>query len=784
MDLILHQNSKKANILAGNFEFECKQHMASNGYHFAEPLIIDGKIKRISIDADKSKKDEWYIGYNWINDQGQDSYVVIYGSFSTGEKFKFSSWGDGDGKPTAEQIAQRQRESERRQQEAERQLTITQDEKAAKALQIWQSASIKPPTEEHLAYCNKKGIAPIGARFDTHKGVPSLIIPIYNIKRQLRSLQFIYQQEGKFHKRFVSGSELSGNFFVLTEQPLEECSTVYIAEGYATAVSIYMALGRQAPVVFALGASNLFSATKKIREYYPLIKIIVCSDRDKSGTGQRVAAQVAQAFSAEVVMPEQEGDFNDVHVALGLAEVKRQITLEQKKEKKEQKVTEATNVFTLLPPALKEYMQAMTKTTDADSIMLLSSTLSMLSGYLGNKVYIPKGVFFQDLYPNLWVLCISESGAFKTTALNAGSHIARKNQIAVKTDMRLAIASARQRKVSDQEIKDIEADYLRHDILLPNRITMEGLLDHLDMSSSGVMYLSEFGAFLKNLSKNYNSDTMGTLTDLYDVPMAHAIRTVSKGERLIRKPAISICGVSTMDWLNESFKDSDVTGGFLMRFLLFTIPKATKLPPALPLPESMEFQKAEDNFENYVKKIMTILTHRGETRMNLAPDARKMYIQCYESINKKSSSLGLSLFESFARRWSPTVLKIATIMQLLLDPESTVISQTAIASAYLIVEKAMASTQDMLLGDLLASKSQQDATKLFNYILKKMKETGSPVKKRTILQSRCLKSPDNYAKEVEYYDEILELLSQQGKITKQTDKGAKKNDMYFVSDAD
>jgi len=782
MDFNVAHTSKKASSLATNFEFECRQHMASNDFHFEESLVIDGTIKRVSTDANKSKKDEWYIGYHGFNDKNEPSYTVVYGSYTTGNKFKFCSWGDGNGQLSKEELALRHRDIVLRREMAEQQRNKIYEQKAVEVQKVWQAASIKPPSDNYLSYCIKKHIEPIGARFTLYNNHHSIIIPLYNAKKQLRSLQYIFQDEdGTFKKRFHSGAEAQGAFFVLCSKPLDSYDHVYITEGWATSVSIYMALGKTSPIVFALGAYSLYKATESIRNAYPLINIILCADNDKSGVGEREAKRTALAFGGTVIVPEGHNDFNDVHIAQGLEEVKKQLQnrVIKEKENMEQSPNEIRVSFDTLPEELRLYLESLIEATDAHPMMLLSSVMTMISGYIGSKAYLPKGVFFQDLYTNLWIVCISESGSFKTTALNMGSAIARRDSYEIKKDTIATLGSMRSRGASEDDIKKKMIELKREDILLPNRTTMEALFEHLEENPSGVMYFSEFGAFLKTMSKNYNSDTMGTLTDLYDVPNSYTIRTISKKERTIFSPTISICGVSTMEWLKESFKDSDLDGGFLIRFLFFMIPPSTKLPPALPTAKSLDFDKAQDRFDNHIKRIL--LSINNGIALNLTQDARKLYCKYYESISKESSKLGSPLFESFARRWSPEILKLAIIMQLIENPESKEIEAGAILSGYTIVREAMKSTEILVNKELLSSKYEQDASKLLKWITMRTKERKQPVKRKDIHQSRKFKIPDNYKSPGEYYRLILETLVEEGRLECKQNKTRNEDDFFLVN---
>ena len=92
-----------------------------------------------------------------------------------------------------------------------------------------------------------------------------------------------------------------------------------------------------------------------------------------------------------------------------------------------------------LPTRLRAYVEEIIDTTDADPVMVVMSVLSMASAFVKKTCYIPEsgngsveGGYFQKLYPNLWVVCISPSGSFKTTALNKGFKLAYEHDLSSK----------------------------------------------------------------------------------------------------------------------------------------------------------------------------------------------------------------------------------------------------------------------------------------------------------------------------------------------------------------
>ena len=158
----------------------------------------------------------------------------------------------------------------------------------------------KAQNDPDVPYHIRKGIPLIGAEM---KGI-NVAVPIYNSDRERVGVQTI-SPDGQ--KRFSKGMAKEGAFGVING-PLEgEC---YIAEGWATAVSVSLATGR--PAVFALDAGNLPKVAEVLAEVRPDAKFIVAADNDAPGI--KAAKETGLPYAA----PALEGhDWNDVFVALG-----------------------------------------------------------------------------------------------------------------------------------------------------------------------------------------------------------------------------------------------------------------------------------------------------------------------------------------------------------------------------------------------------------------------------------------------------------------------------------
>jgi putative DNA primase/helicase len=164
---------------------------------------------------------------------------------------------------------------------------------------IWLSGVAAHPDHPYL---KRKGIQTHGVRTT---GDGRLMLPIYDQDRKLSTLQYIDDQGGKLYH---PGGQTGGKFWMVGS--LDEPGTLFVAEGFATAATIYEATNR--PVVVAYSASNLVPVTGTLREMYGATQdIVIVADHDNSGVGQRYAEQASAKYGARMVMPPIQGDAND-----------------------------------------------------------------------------------------------------------------------------------------------------------------------------------------------------------------------------------------------------------------------------------------------------------------------------------------------------------------------------------------------------------------------------------------------------------------------------------------
>lgn len=279
--------------------------MREAGIDFKDELKADGRLHRFS-PGRKGNPDGWYVFYG------------MAGAFGDWKQGIHQTWSvpKDSSSPYQEEL---QTQIQKAQQQVDEERTRKQEKVAQEAASHWESLS----ETRHSPYLDRKKVGAFGIRFSGD----TVVIPVRDRTGKLWSLQSI-SPDGT--KRFLFGGRKKGCFHLIG-QPHPKHS-LYVTEGYATGASIHMAT--DAPVVVAFDAGNLAFVVEELSSVYPKMPPILAGDDDVGKTpnvGRKTAEDVCRKYSCSVVFPifktsnAQLTDFNDLHVAEGLEEVKRQL---------------------------------------------------------------------------------------------------------------------------------------------------------------------------------------------------------------------------------------------------------------------------------------------------------------------------------------------------------------------------------------------------------------------------------------------------------------------------
>lgn len=270
----------------------------------AEIKADTGKIERFHVDGDKSgSKNGWYILHTDFPPVG------LFGCFKRNirEVFRY---------PIHENLVADRIRQEERLQQITHQVNRKQEQK--ESIELWESS---PPATSNCRYLLNKRVKSHGLRFANG----AALVPVMDTEGTVHGFQSLWPNG---RKGFAPGTDKKGRFHIIGNPG----SILLIAEGYATAATLYEATGYTAVVAFDSG--NLLPVTVNIRAKYPDACIVLCADNDQWGednTGLTAATAAAEAAGGLLAIPHfpitttLPTDFNDLLHLEGAEEVRLQI---------------------------------------------------------------------------------------------------------------------------------------------------------------------------------------------------------------------------------------------------------------------------------------------------------------------------------------------------------------------------------------------------------------------------------------------------------------------------
>lgn len=181
-------------------------------------------------------------------------------------------------------------------------------------------------------YLRKKGVGYYGIRFRNNSYGRVAVIPLRDVKGELRSYQLL-NSDGV--KRMPKNTKVSGLFHIL--QPFVNGQPIGISESYVVAATCYETVG--IPAVAAISSSNLEQVAMILRSKYPNSRMIILGDNDRHleenkgvkaaySTNERLGSNCTVAIPDFVGFPigREYSDWNDLVRIKGGQEVRNILT--------------------------------------------------------------------------------------------------------------------------------------------------------------------------------------------------------------------------------------------------------------------------------------------------------------------------------------------------------------------------------------------------------------------------------------------------------------------------
>lgn len=289
---------------------------------------------------------------------------------------------------------------------------------------------------------------------------------------------------------------------------------------------------------------------------------------------------------------------------------------------------EKLNLFNFYSSGLKE-------STEAPPQYHEFALMVLVGAMCGRRVYVKIGGL--PLYPNFYCVLVGESGLTrKSTTIRYVRHYFNKfleDKVQVKWT--------------------------------PNVSSLEGLLAYMQRDSDGetsfIHAPDEFASLLKIGQRKGTKNIISGLAELYVCPPDYGLQVKKREESIeVSKPFLSILAATTMQWLEDNLKETDIPGGFANRFI-FVYGERDRIISRPPEPS--------DSFERILEQQLTEIWNFIQTydsqglELNFSEEAGKMYDNFYYETYSKLDNLGNDYqIEALKRLVPDHVLKIATVL--------------------------------------------------------------------------------------------------------------------------
>ena len=232
-----------------------------------DKLKLDGQWHRVPVIGKKKSNKSGSFCLSEITLKSGDTVVVgLLCNWSSGREERLTL--DDVVGATSDEIDEARRRARAAAEAGKKEKEKLQTETAKRAEEIWN----RLPESGMSHYLGNKKVLNYDVRFS--RG--SIVVPARDVDGKLWTLQYI-NAEGE--KKFLTGGAKRGRFhFIKCPAGTHYCFGV--AEGYATAASLFDAMAQRFSIAVAFDAGNLLPVGEALRSRYPDSRIIFFADHD------------------------------------------------------------------------------------------------------------------------------------------------------------------------------------------------------------------------------------------------------------------------------------------------------------------------------------------------------------------------------------------------------------------------------------------------------------------------------------------------------------------------
>ncbi len=294
---------------------------------------------------------------------------------------------------------------------------------------------------------------------------------------------------------------------------------------------------------------------------------------------------------------------------------------------------------------LCEYVEGISKITDAPQCFILFSGLALLSAVLNHFRF----VWAMPTHLNLYILLLAQSTSErKSTVIDiVGDYLAEVG------------------KIAPEPIK----------LIYPSAFSPEAFFDELTEHNRGIILWRELNVVKSLFEKTYGKGLSSQFTNIWDGrPISKRFKT--DGFKSVNNPVVSILCGGIGEWLVEGLKKLDFQGGLWTRFLFVPVTSKNKeyhAPGSFSLDSKILFQ------------LRRLISLPSENVMMNIETAKPIHMEWMISLTKERNRLDDAIIETFYNKLEINALKIACLLQLAAD-HSTIVGAEAMKDAVIICE--------------------------------------------------------------------------------------------------
>ncbi len=308
-----------------------------------------------------------------------------------------------------------------------------------------------------------------------------------------------------------------------------------------------------------------------------------------------------------------------------------------------------------------DYLQLMSPTTEASDSYHFASFLTTVGALLGRSVVVH---YAGELFPNAYTVIVGRTGiSRKTTAMKLATKtiqavdatlITRRGLSTIEGLINLLRAPTEEELEESAKMQEPQTESAKQIIREQNAPMFEHEGRRL------LITLDEFARLLKKTRQEASSTLIQGLTDAYDMPESLDNPT-KENPMSARKPCLSIIGLTTKAWLEETLNYEDLLGGFVNRFIFFV----GEPHSPMPLPP-----KPDEHRWNMLKILLhdiRFANHRISEQQHspheydLLPEAKEFWTGYYNEWHKKQRECENETMASLYQRLPNHAMKAALI---------------------------------------------------------------------------------------------------------------------------